>query len=84
MSHTDDTYYIEFFINGIIKIKNSDKQEVFQKLQEIIDLITTDEELNLIKMESNLALASENELIYNLFNPEQEYPYDGEDDLDSN
>lgn len=70
MNHNNDIFYIEFFINGIVKINSEDKKDKVRKLQKLLNEIIEDEALELIKSESSLTVMSEAELLQSLM------PYD--------
>lgn len=70
MNYSDDTYYIELYISGIIKVNSADKKEKVKKLQKLLNEIVEDEALELIKSDSSLTVMSEGELLQSLM------PYD--------
>lgn len=70
MNYNDETFYIEFFINGILKVDSESKKRKVKKLQKLLNKIVEDESLELIKSDSSLTVMSEGELIQSLM------PYD--------
>ena len=63
MNYDNDTYYIEFFINGILKVKSIDKKKKIRKPQKLLNKIIEDEAMELVKSDSSLTSMSELELI---------------------
>lgn len=66
MNYNDDTFYIDFYINGIIKVNSESKKLKVKKLQKLLNKIIEDEALELIKSDSSLTVMSEAELIQSL------------------
>lgn len=66
MNYEDDTYYIEFFLNGILKVNSEDKKEKVKKLQRLLNEIVEDGALELVKTDSSLTVMSESELLQSL------------------
>lgn len=70
MNYSDDIFYIEFFLNGIIKVDSESKKAKVKKLQKLLNKIVEDEALDLIKSESSLTVMSEAEVLQSML------PYD--------
>ena len=63
MNYDDDTYYIEFYINGLVKVDSKNKKEKLKKIQKLLNKILNDEDVDLERTESSLAIMSEEEVI---------------------
>ena len=59
-------FYLEFTISGVIKLSQSQKLEVSEKLSSLISDLLEDEELNLIRADSSMDMFSEDELAVSL------------------
>ena len=75
MKYDDDTFYIELFLNVIIKSESAEKNMKLKKIQKLMNSILRDDELDIIKSESNLVMMSESELL-NTLQPLNEYEND--------
>lgn len=70
MKHEDDTFYVEFYVNGLLKVKSENKKNKIKKIQRLLNKIVEDESLDLIKSDSSLTVMSEAEVLNSLM------PYD--------
>lgn len=70
MNYNDETFYIEFYINGIIKVDSESKKQKVKKLQKLLNKIVEDESLELVKSDSSMTVMSEAEFLQSLM------PYD--------
>lgn len=66
MNYNDDTFYIEFYINGVIKVDSEHKKEKIKKIQNLLNKIINDQALELVKSSSDLTVMSESELLQTL------------------
>lgn len=61
-----ESYYIEFFVTGVIKVNSWDRKQKVKKIQRLLNKIVEDEALDLVKSDSNLLVMSESEVIQNM------------------
>ncbi len=69
MSTKENKFFIEIYLNGLIKVNSKDKKKKLTKLQKIINDILDDPDLDLLKSDSNIIIMSEDELMREL-NPD--------------
>jgi hypothetical protein len=74
MKYDDDTFYIELFLNVVIKASNTSKKNKLKKIQRLMEAILRDEDLDIVKSDSNIVMMSEAELLNTL----QTYVDDGD------
>jgi hypothetical protein len=60
----DETFYIEFVVEGVLKVKESDKERVLTKLNKLFTKILEKE--NAIQISSNCNLVSEKSVILSM------------------
>lgn len=64
-----NNFYIDFAIAGVIKTDQEGKAEAVIKLQELISLLLDDPEINLIRVDTNLDILSEDEILSGYITP---------------
>lgn len=69
----EKTFYIEFNINGVIKVLESNKKQALKQLNFLISKIIEENNLELVRADHSVDVVSEEEIIHAMTNYDPEH-----------